>query len=121
MGVAVRRTALLKMPHRQSFRSGKRPHPSPPPQAGEGTRQPEKPNNSLQKNSLKTIIPVFRLLFGCGLGIKRALEQDGVFQLDMVVQIINELAQLFIKFAPAAAGVLRRGEIVGECEQLADG
>ena len=91
-------------------------HPTP-----RSNRQPEKPNNSLQKSSLKTMIPVFRLLLGRGLGIKRALEQDGVFQLDMVVQIINELAQLFIKFAPAAAGVFRRGEIVGECEQLADG
>ena len=67
------------------------------------------------------MIPVFRLLFGCGLGIKRALEQDGVFQLDMVVQIINELAQLFVELAPAAAGVFRRGQVVGECEQLADG
>ena len=56
MGVAVRRTAFAAAP--QSYCNGRRPHPSPPPQAGERTQSPQPLSGCLKQTKGQAVRPV---------------------------------------------------------------
>ena len=55
VGVAVRRTAFAAAP--QSYCNGRRPHPSPPPQAGERTQSPQPLSGCLKQTKGQTVRP----------------------------------------------------------------